>query len=154
MDPPGEGVATALLSQEGATVVHPRVRADTHLPLSYMPWAQEPRLHWFWTPACEHCGNQGADATGVPHPGPQSHRPSAHPCAPDSVFKATLWVPGATTTGSTSKSQTWCQGSFLGRNFLVGEKKSRKAQKPLPWKTPITLTTTLATYHIDCRGSL
>ena len=88
--PPGEGVATALLSQEGATVVHPRVRADTHLPLSYMPWAQEPRLHWFWTPACEHCGNQGADATGVPHPGPQSHRPSAHPCAPDSVFKATL----------------------------------------------------------------
>ena len=65
-------MATLPLSQEGATVVHPGIRAGTHLPTSHMPWTQEPwllwtpvlgrrrcrrcglarALHWFRTPAC------------------------------------------------------------------------------------------------------
>ena len=92
----------------------------------------DPRLR----PLCEHCGNQGADATGVPHPGPQSHRHSAHPCALDSVFKATLWVPGATTTGSTSKSQTWYQGSLLGHNFPCGREEIQKSPEAFAMKDP------------------
>lgn len=155
MDPPGEGVATALLSQEGASVVHPGIRADTHLPTSYVPWTQEP----WWL--CVHLCSVPRAAAAVDRPvpctslGPQLAAPvstveTRAPLQQECCILAhratgTLLTPVPRILSSKPlcehlvppplgvhpKARLGTKIHSLAITYLVGEKRSRKAQKPL-----------------------
>lgn len=145
-------MATLPLSQEGATVVHPGIRAGTHLPTSHMPWTQEPwllwtpvlgcrrcrrcglarALHWFRTPACG--PSVSSVEAGAPlQPGPRRRGHSAQPVP---WVPATLSTSGVTAIESATKSQTWNRDSFLGQNFPCGREEIQKSPEAFAMKDP------------------
>ena len=158
-------MATVPLAQEGATAVHPGIRAGTHLPSSHMPWTQEPWLLWTPVLSGRRCGLAHAlHGVWTPACGPSvSSVEAGVPLAPGAAATLLSPSPGlqplsqhlvSPPLGVRPKARLGTEIQSLAIPSLVGEKRFRKAQKPLPRKTPTALTTALAAYHMHCRGRL